>query len=81
MNLFTGWHELQRSDDLDATDFRMLERPIAEIELRVMAATDADELLEYINAGLDALARSGELQTIQERHIETHLTTRSQRAR
>ena len=81
VNRFTGLHELQRSDDVDATAFRMLERPIAEIELRVMTATDADELLEHINAGLDALARSGELQAIQERHIETHLTTRGRHAR
>lgn len=74
-NRYTGQAAIDQLAGHDGDDFRMLERPIAEVDLHLLIPESAPNTYSLITAFDDALGQlrtSGELQAIQERHIELY---------
>lgn len=74
---YTGEEALRHLDDLEREDFRILDQPLAEVDLHLMVPDSARKTYSLIGAfdrALQELEESGELQAIQERHLELHET-------
>ncbi|MDZ7788595.1 MAG: transporter substrate-binding domain-containing protein [Halofilum sp. (in: g-proteobacteria)] len=75
VNRYTGAATIRGLSDYARDDFRMLEQPIAQVDLHLMipdAASDTYSLVVAFDNALEKLQDSGELQAIQERHLEAY---------
>lgn len=76
VNRYTGWQTIDGLEALGREDFTMLGQAIAEVDLHLMVPRSTRTPQTRVNAfdrRLEKLRASGELQAIQERHLENHM--------